>query len=127
MTFLAHLRQRPTKQPTNRSTPTACDVIVRATVRAVCDPQHTTHVRDLLSRVADHPDTALLSLHSRPAPEHTGSATLEAVLDIRGLAAEPVNRLLTQVWLDPAVRDLHWHLEYNTQPHHRNQSRTRAR
>ncbi|MFF4407857.1 winged helix-turn-helix domain-containing protein [Streptomyces sp. NPDC001262] len=76
----------------------------------MCDMADEPRVRDRLARSLTGPDVCLTELSGRS--ETPGSVLLEAGFVTQGPITTVLSQLLSLVWLDPAVSDLHWHLDH---------------
>lgn len=80
----------------------------------MCDLADEPRVRDRLTRALAGPDVSLTEMSSRS--ESPGSALLEAGFATQGPITTVLSQLLSLVWLEPAVSDLHWHLDHRPTP-----------
>ncbi|MFI9719822.1 winged helix-turn-helix domain-containing protein [Streptomyces sp. NPDC052396] len=76
----------------------------------MCDMTDEPRVRARLARALTGPDVCLTEMSSRS--ETPGSALLEAGFATQGPITAVLSQLLSLVWLEPAVSDLHWHLDH---------------
>ncbi|RLU81839.1 transcriptional regulator [Streptomyces griseocarneus] len=76
----------------------------------MCDAVDEPRVRARLTQALTGPDVLLTEMSSRS--ETPGSALLEAAFDTQGPITPALSQLLSLVWLEPAVSDLHWHLDH---------------
>ncbi|MFF2807258.1 hypothetical protein ACFVT2_08735 [Streptomyces sp. NPDC058000] len=93
----------------DRSPPSATDPTVLATVHARCDPHAEPHIRARLSQALQTHGVGTGEprvLAAEPDVVH-----LEAHFTTSGPITAPLGQLIADVWLNPAVHDLHWHLE----------------
>ncbi len=80
----------------------------------MCDLTDEPRVRDRLSRALTGPEVSLTEVSGRR--ETPGSVLLEAGFVTRGPITTVLSQLLSLVWLEPAVSDLHWHLDHQPPP-----------
>ncbi|MFE5868873.1 hypothetical protein ACFQ6V_09485 [Streptomyces roseifaciens] len=109
MTFLDDLLLGTARRRIDHIPHTDPDSSLNCVVHVLCDPGEEHRVR---ARIAQ----ALTGYGARPTDASArcarpGSALLEATFAAEGPLAAPLAQLVTHVWLDPAVTDLHWHLD----------------
>ncbi|MDH6129527.1 MgtC/SapB family protein [Kitasatospora sp. GP82] len=106
-----HLVLRPAgrlidRAPSSGSDP---DETVRATVHLECERKAETHVRALLLQALAASGLAPTGLRAhRERGEVTG---VRATVAVTGDVTAALEQVVSRLSLEPAVRDLHWHLE----------------
>ncbi|WEB43614.1 hypothetical protein MOV08_32950 [Streptomyces yunnanensis] len=109
MAFVNALLLASVRQLIDRSPPSPTEPTVVATVHARCDPEAEPHIRARLSQA--------LQAHGVGTGEPRVLAAgpdvvhLEAHFTTSGPITAPLGQLIADVWLNPAVHELHWHLD----------------
>ncbi|KJK55679.1 MgtC/SapB family protein [Saccharothrix sp. ST-888] len=106
-----HLVLRPAGRLIDRAplAGTDPDTTVRATVHLECERQSETHVRALLLQALAASGLAPTGLRAR---RERGEVTgVRATVAITGDVTAALEQVVSRLSLEPAVRDLHWHLE----------------
>ncbi|MFB7667540.1 MgtC/SapB family protein [Kitasatospora sp. NPDC056138] len=106
-----HLVLRPAGRLIDRAplAGTDPDTTVRATVHLECERQSETHVRALLLQALAASGLAPIGLRAR---RERGEVTgVRATVAITGDVTAALEQVVSRLSLEPAVRDLHWHLE----------------
>ncbi|MEV5508627.1 winged helix-turn-helix domain-containing protein [Streptomyces orinoci] len=109
MYFPSGLLQETVERLIDSAPYAATNVPLHGVAHVMCDTAEEPRVRARLTQALTGPDVRLTEVSSRS--EAPGSALLEAAFDTRGPITTPLSQLLSLVWLDPAVSDLHWHLD----------------
>ncbi|MGD3108126.1 hypothetical protein [Streptomyces sp. YGL11-2] len=109
MPFPSALLPARAERITDRTPRAAADPVVLATVHTVCDQDAEPRVRDRLAQALSAHGIEPHTLRTRPASPET--VLVEADFTTEGSTIARLARLITLVWLDPAVHDLHWCLD----------------
>ncbi|MCC3770760.1 winged helix-turn-helix domain-containing protein [Streptomyces sp. UNOC14_S4] len=90
----------------------AVNAPLHGVAHVMCDALDEPRVRARLTQALTGPDVLLTEMSSRS--ETPGHALLEAAFATRGPITPALSQLLSLVWLEPAVSDLHWHLDHQS-------------
>lgn len=107
-----HLVLRPAGRLLDRAPQSGSDPdsTSRAIVHLECDRKSETHIRALLLQALAASGLAPTGLRVRRTD--SGDATsLRATVAVTGEVAPGLEQVVTRLSLEPGVRDLHWHLE----------------
>ncbi|MEE1786394.1 MgtC/SapB family protein [Streptomyces sp. SP17BM10] len=107
-----HLVLRPAGRLLDRAPQSGSDPdsTSRATVHLECDRKSETHIRALLLQSLAASGLTPTGLRARRADD--GEVTsLRATVAITGQVAPALEQVVTRLSLEPGVRDLHWHVE----------------
>ncbi|WP_043262953.1 hypothetical protein [Streptomyces sp. CT34] len=109
MAFPNALLRASVKRLIDHTPPSATDPTVLATVHTRCDPDAEPHIRAWLTQAlqAQGVETG----EPRVLAADPDAVLLEARFTTAGPVTAPLGRLITLVWLHPAVHELHWHLD----------------
>ncbi|MEV0194310.1 MgtC/SapB family protein [Kitasatospora purpeofusca] len=107
-----HLVLRPAGRLLDRAPQSGSDPdsTSRATVHLECDRKAETHVRALLLQSLAASGLTPTGLRARRT-EQGDATSLRATLAITGQVAPALEQVVTRLSLEPGVRDLHWHLD----------------
>ncbi|MBD0671338.1 MgtC/SapB family protein [Streptomyces sp. CBMA156] len=110
--LVVHLVLRPAGRLLDRAPQSGSDPdsTSRATVHLECDRKAESHIRALLLQALAASGLAPTGLRARRTDQ--GDATsLRATVAITGQVAPALEQVVARLSLEPGVRDLHWHLE----------------
>lgn len=95
---------------------TTTDSPLHGVAHVMCDSDREPRVRERLAQALTGNDVRLTEMSSRS--DKPGFTLLEAAFATRGPVTAALSQLLALVWLEPAVSDLHWHLNQLPLPPH---------
>ncbi|MFJ9840342.1 MgtC/SapB family protein [Kitasatospora sp. NPDC101155] len=107
-----HLVLRPAGRALDRAPQSGSDPdsTCRATVHLECDRKSETHIRALLLQALAASGLAPTGLRARRT-EQGDATSLRATVAITGQVTPALEQVVTRLSLEPGVRDLHWHLD----------------
>ncbi|MBD0691664.1 MgtC/SapB family protein [Streptomyces sp. CBMA123] len=107
-----HLVLRPAGRLLDRSPRSGSDPdsTIRATIHLECDRKSETHIRALLLQALSASGLAPTGLRARRT-EQGDATSLRATVAVTGQVATALEQVVTRLSLEPGVRDLHWHLD----------------
>ncbi|MEU8579367.1 winged helix-turn-helix domain-containing protein [Streptomyces abikoensis] len=109
MTFPADLLLDTVERLIDTTPHTNPDSTVHGVAHVMCDIAEEPRVRARVARALTGQDVRLTEMSSRS--DKPGSTLLEAAFATHGPITTALSQLLALVWLEPAVSDLHWHLD----------------
>lgn len=110
-----HLVLRPASHLIDRAPQGNDDTTTQATLHVTCDRRAEHHIRALLIQTLSGGGPQLAGLLIRRNEDDT--TRLEATVTIEGTPGTHREQLITRLSLEPAVRELHWHLSDHGDDH----------
>ncbi|MEU2872020.1 winged helix-turn-helix domain-containing protein [Streptomyces olivoreticuli] len=108
MSFPAGLLLETVERLIDTTAHTTTDTPVRGLAHVMCDSDGEPRVRERLTQALTGDNVRLTEMSSRS--DKPGCTLLEAAFATQGPITAALSQLLALVWLEPAVSDLHWHL-----------------